>query len=52
MHENTLFDSGDKWSIFERVYSVESKGSQSAEGSGFTDCIRIDIDDSQNINEY
>jgi len=47
-----FFNSGDEWSWVNRSYRVEHVGTQTVGGVEFSDCIRIDIDDSQNASEY
>lgn len=46
------FDSGDEWNVGNKNYKVEYVGSQIVNGIGFSDCIKINIDDSQNAHEY
>jgi len=47
-----FFNSGDEWAVGDKSYRVEHVGAQTAGGIEFADCIRVDIDDSQNASEY
>lgn len=48
-----FFDSGDWWSWADKEYSVEHVGVQTINGIKFNDCIRVNVDGSQNVkHEY
>jgi hypothetical protein len=42
------FVSGDTWEVVDAVYRVEQVGAQTVGGVEFQDCVRVDVDDSNN----
>jgi hypothetical protein len=51
-----FFESGDEWEIQAnrgtREYAVEHIGLKTVSGIEFDDCIRVEVDDSSNVEEY
>jgi len=46
------FSSGDAWEYAGKDYTVEWVGYQIINGNPFSDCIKVTIDDSNNLNPY
>ncbi len=47
-----FFSSGDHWTTPLGEYSVEDLGSQSINGTEFNNCVRVEIDTSNDTNSY
>lgn len=46
------FDSGNQWTVVNKKYKVETIGNYTANNFSFCNCIKVTVDNSQDINEY